>query len=310
VTSLDVAIVTRNRRELVLEALASVLPQLAREDGLLVVDDGSTDGTADAVRAWLAASRPAGRLVPGAGKGVSAARNLVLAEATAEVVCCLDDDVLAEPGWLDALRRAWASAPAETGCVGGPMLPEWGAPRPAWLVDRLLDVVAVLDLGPEPRVLDGVPRTGLVWGGNMSLRVEAARAAGGFRPEYGVAPHAPWNYGEDEDLETRLAAAGFATRWEPAAAVRHRIPPERLTTAYFRSRYRDRARFQLAHGAGRARGAEQLARGLARWAVLSARRHPEAPNALFTASYGLALLTARRPRLEALPPAGRSAASS
>jgi glycosyltransferase involved in cell wall biosynthesis len=309
-TPLDVAIVTRNRREIVVGALASVLPQLAPEDGLLVVDDGSTDGTADAVRAWLAANRPAGRLVAGAGEGVSSARNLVLAHAAADVVCCLDDDVLAEPGWLAALRRAWEDAPAETSCVGGPMLPEWGGPRPAWLVDRLLDVVAVLDLGPEPRTLDGAPRTGFVWGGNMSRRVEAARAAGGFRTDHGVSPHAPWNYGEDEDLQTRLAAAGFATRWEPVAAVRHRIPPERLTTAYFRRRYRDRARFRLAHGAGRARGAAELARGLARWAVLSARRHPEAPNALFTASYGLALLTARRPRLEGLPPAGRGGARS
>ncbi len=304
---LDVAVVTRNRREVVLGALASVLPQLEAGDGLLVVDDGSSDGTGDAVRAWLGANRPDGRLVAGSGLGVSAARNLVLEHANAAIVCCLDDDVLAEPGWLTALRRAWREAPAEVGCIGGPMLPGWEAPRPAWLVDRLLDVVAVLDLGPEARTLDGTPRTGFVWGGNLSLRVAEARAIGGFRTEYGVAPDAPWNYGEEEDLQERLAAAGYATRWEPAAAVRHRIPPGRLTTAYFRRRYRDRARFHLAHGAGRARGAEQVARGLARWAVLSARRHPEAPNALFTASYGLALLASRRPRLATRARDGRGA---
>ena len=56
-------------------------------------------------------ARPAVRYVPhGAGRGLNAARNTGLREAGGELIAFVDDDVLAPPGWLQALVRGRAAA--------------------------------------------------------------------------------------------------------------------------------------------------------------------------------------------------------
>ena len=84
---LTVAIVTRNRAVQVIESLRAVAPQLAPHDDLLVVDDGSDDGSTTALSEWIGEHLPAARLVATAYRGVSEARNTALAEARGGTVC-------------------------------------------------------------------------------------------------------------------------------------------------------------------------------------------------------------------------------
>lgn len=79
-----------NRRDTVTTAIASVLGQTHDNFELIIVDDGSTDGTDEAVVSLLGDSRI--RLVRGMHGGVSAARNRGLAEAQGEFVAYLDSD--------------------------------------------------------------------------------------------------------------------------------------------------------------------------------------------------------------------------
>jgi glycosyltransferase involved in cell wall biosynthesis len=299
--NLAVVVCTRDRRELLLGLLGSLRGELGPEDELVVVDDGSRDGTAETARAWLDEHRADGVLLAEPGGGLSRARNAGLAAARAPVVCFLDDDETVEPGWADAYRAAWGRAAPEVGAIGGPMLPRWPGPRPVWLADRLLDVVSVLDLGPEPRRLDQRARTGFVWGGNLSVRAEAAAAVGGFDPALGLQPGEPWNRGDDEDLQVRLARAGWETWWDPGPRIRHVIPPERITVAHVRRVYRERGVRDARAGRPRLAAAPLVARGLARYAWLRARRSPDAPTALFTLEQGLGLATAPR---RGTPPPG------
>jgi glycosyltransferase involved in cell wall biosynthesis len=292
--NLAIVVCTRDRSALVLGLLDSLRGELGPGDELAVVDAGSRDGSADAVRAWLAEHRLGGVLLREPDGGLSRARNAGLRAVRAPVVCFLDDDELVEPGWADAYREAWGRAAPEVGAIGGPMLPRWPVPRPAWLADRLLDVVSVLDLGPEARRLDQRPRTGFVWGGNLSVRAEAAAAVGGFDPALGLRPGEPWNRGDDEELQIRLARAGWETWWEPGPRIRHVLSPERLTVAAFREAYRQRGVRDARAGRPRRAAVPLVARGLARYAWLRARRSPEAPTALFTLEQGLGLATARR----------------
>src|SRR5215211_3542422 len=257
---LTVAVPTRDRQERLLGALEAIAYQLGPEDEVLVIDNGSTDGTGQAAQSFLHRV-PAGRVLAEPAGGVSAARNRALREAGNSVVCFVDDDVRVQPGWLAALRSAWVSSPSSVACIGGPLLPQWQAPRPAWLADYLLYVVSVLDLGGEGRRLDQAPRVGYAWGGNMSIRVEPALSLGGFDPDRGVRPDDPADRGEEEELQRRLALAGFETWYEPAAAALHLIPPERLTTDYFRNAFRARGRSEARGGTGRARGVATLGRG-------------------------------------------------
>jgi glucosyl-dolichyl phosphate glucuronosyltransferase len=291
---LSVVLITRDRRDLALGALDAVAMQLEPGDELVAVDDGSSDGTEAALRDWLGRRRPNGRLIRLAGEGVSAARNAGLAAGSADVVCFVDDDERVAPGWLATLRRAWREAQPDVGAVGGPKRIVWQAPRPPWLADYLLYVVNGPDLGPERRVLDQTPGTGFLSGGNLSLRRSAAAALGGFDTTLGMRPSAPYDRGEEEDLQRRLAAAGWRIVYEPTTVVDHLVAESRLTPAYFHETFRDRALRHAARGDPRSKALAVLGRSAARFVFLSARGRPEATNSRFEWTYGWTLLTAPR----------------
>lgn len=80
---------TYNRRDYVFRAIASVLSQTTQVDEIVVVDDGSTDGTADEIRARLGDKV---RLVRQRNTGVSGARLRAIQEARGEWVAFLDSD--------------------------------------------------------------------------------------------------------------------------------------------------------------------------------------------------------------------------
>jgi hypothetical protein len=290
---LTVAVPTRDRQEHLLGALEAISSELGRNDELVVVDNGSTGGTGAAVEAYVAGVA-GGRLVSEPAGGVSAARNCALREARHPVVCFVDDDVRVQPGWLAALRSAWSEAATNVACIGGPLLPEWQALRPAWVADQLLYVLSILDLGGERRRLDQAPRVGYAWGGNMSVRVEPALSAGGFDPNRGVRPDDPSDRGEEEELQRRLAQAGFETWYEPAAVAVHLVPPERLTEDYFTNAFRSRGRRDAHSGAGRIGALASLGRGTARYVVLRVEGDPSALTAKFTCAYGWARLRGER----------------
>jgi len=99
-------VVTYNRRHLLLESLAAVLAQSRAPDAVIVVDNASADGTADAVRKAFPGVRLAelARNSGGAG-GFAAGVALALAGA-ADLIWLMDDDTVPEPGALAALLAA------------------------------------------------------------------------------------------------------------------------------------------------------------------------------------------------------------
>ncbi len=292
--ALTVGIATRDRRELSLRALDSVVDQLGPDDELLVVDTGSSDGTYAAVEAWLAERHPQGRLLLDDGAGVSRARNTLLREAQRPYVCFLDDDARAEPGWIDAIRRAWKDAGEQAAAIGGPIPAEWGAPRPGWLRDYLLFIISILDLGGRRLLLDQKPGRGFVWGGNMTVRADIVRGMGGFNAGIGSRPECPMDRGEDQDLQRRLAAAGYEIWYEPGMVAHHYVPPERLTEDYFATQLRTRARSEVSEAGGPIRVLDRFARSALRYALAhvgggSARR----TLARLELTYGWSLVRAR-----------------
>jgi GT2 family glycosyltransferase len=200
-----VIIPTRRRREYLAVALASVAAQV-REHGaeLLVVEDDP----ADPETARLAEAAGARYLAHGAPRGLNAARNTAARAAGADLLCFLDDDVEAWPGWLGALLAGAAAAPDHL-VLGGPIRarlegtdlhPCGREPLP----------VTVLDLGQADRDAD------FVWGANLALRRGALTlAGGGFDETLDL-------YGDEEDLQRRLRAAGGRVRYVAAAGVDHR----------------------------------------------------------------------------------------
>lgn len=98
------------------EAIDSVLAQTEGRFSYVVVDDGSTDGTADVV-ARKAATDPRLRLVRTANGGSAAARNVGLAESSAPFVAFLDGDDRWNPQFLRRSLHALRSAPVGVGAT-------------------------------------------------------------------------------------------------------------------------------------------------------------------------------------------------
>ena len=108
----SVVMPVHNRAATIGAAIGSVLAQRHARFELLVVDDGSTDGTADAVAPFLADPRV--RLIRAAHGGVSAARNAGLAAATGEIIAYLDSDNRWKPWFLELMAAFMAADGLDT----------------------------------------------------------------------------------------------------------------------------------------------------------------------------------------------------
>ncbi len=121
-------VVTYNRRDLLAESLSAVLAQSRAPDAVIVMDNASTDGTAEMVAARFPSVRLAvARRNTGGAGGFAYGLALALAEA-ADLVWLMDDDTVPEPGALRAMLDARALHP------GGP--PALIASRVEWTDGR------------------------------------------------------------------------------------------------------------------------------------------------------------------------------
>jgi glycosyltransferase involved in cell wall biosynthesis len=169
---------------------------------LIVVDDGSDPGTraaADACGARL--------LRPRGGHGPNTARNTGIAEAEADLIALVDDDVFAPRTWLRALVEGAARHP-DADAFGGPIRARFEGPAPR-SCGREEPPITSLDLGPEDREAE------LVWSANMLLRRGAWDRIGPLDERFSTG-------GDEEEWLRRLTDAGGRVVYLAGAALDHR----------------------------------------------------------------------------------------
>lgn len=216
-----VAILSWNGRQHLETCLAALAAQ--QDPGIpweiLVLDNGSTDGTASWLRErW--GKEPRVRLLESAvNLGFCAGNNRLAAAAEGDFLALLNNDTRPEPGWLGALVETLAAAPADVAAVSGQIV-DWSGER--------------LDFGRGLMTFDGhafqldfrrplksarVPAAGeelpFACGGNLLIRRASYLAAGGFDESY-------FAYLEDVDLGWRLWSGGERIVFAPDAVVHHR----------------------------------------------------------------------------------------
>ncbi len=239
---ITVAICTWNRSSFLDGTMGRMTHLLVPHDvvwELLVVNNNSTDGTARVISSY--ADRLPVRTVLEVSPGISNARNRAVREARGDLVIWVDDDVLVDPCWMTAYTRAAGKWP-EAAFFGGPIEPTFEGGLPDWLrsiYPRIEGVFARLDLGPNPRVLNGRK---LPFGANMAMRTDILRKylfdpKVGFRPDSRVP-------GEESTLFMAMCRDGLHGRWVPDAKVEHVIPRDRQTIRYLRAYYRGSGQYR------------------------------------------------------------------
>ncbi len=190
--SISVLVPCYNAERYLAEALDSVLEQSQRPAEVIVVDDGSTDRSAEVARRYA----PAVVCVRQPNLGIGAARNRALSLARGDMLAFLDADDVWPPGSL-AMRYDALRADAALGCVFG-------------LVQQFVSA----DAGGSGADHEPTPLTGRL-AGTMLARRWAVGRVGTF--------DARLRTGETLDWMARLDESGIPWQRVPAVVLRRRI---------------------------------------------------------------------------------------
>ncbi len=251
---LAVIVCTRNRAALLDQTLAS----LRRQDvpasfwEILVVDNGSTDGTREVVqshqRVW---SELAYLREPRAG--LSRARNAGLLHTRAPLVAYLDDDVLLCPQWVQAITAPFLLPHhPPLGCVGGEVIPIFPEGVPAWQARWHQPLRLRADAG-------FLGDTQFPMGANFAFRRDALLAAGAFNLELGRCGERLFS-GEDREAVHKVRALGYRCWFTPDAEVLHQMPAQRTEVRHLS---------RLAFDSARSRVQERRQQSQASWFLAS-----------------------------------------
>jgi len=190
---------------------------------IVIVDGGSSDGTAEAIRAWAPPAGVTLTLIESPGAGISAGRNQAVAAASHERILVTDAGTEVDPGWVAALLEAAASRDADV--VSG-----FFYPAGEGLLERAIAFTVT------PALAEINPEHFLPSSRSISFTREAWATVGGY-PEW-------LDYCEDLLFDIAMKDAGFVFAFEPRALVSWSARP---TLRAFMKQY-----YRYARGDGKA----------------------------------------------------------
>lgn len=230
-TEISVIVCTYNRADIIGHCLESLCTQTLDEGrfDVLVVDNNSTDNTAEMVKPFL--HRPNFRYCNEETQGLSAARNRGLADSKGNFVAYLDDDAVANPNYLETVCKLLKTMELIPFCMGGPILPFYTTPKPAWFKDKY----ETRRLWNEPRYLTEGEHFS---GSNMVWQRHLLEELGGFVVGYGMSG-SQLALGEDTEVFRRVWELYEQPRfyYSPELIIRHWVPSHKMRISYQLARY-------------------------------------------------------------------------
>jgi GT2 family glycosyltransferase len=223
---------TKDRLDALIKLLHSLknLRELQRiQPEIIIGDNDSSDHTWEALQRESRDFPVELRSIKVTTPGKSAVMNEAIRTARGKILAFLDDDVIVDPGWLQAIDRFFknSSFAVAQGVIRVPS-PEAEDPQTKRLLDRY-HTISRLDYGPEKQSL------GSLNGANLVIFREVLDKIGYFDERLG-----PGAAGTSEDVELarRIVRAGLKIGYIHDAIVYHRVDRARLTDEYFKSLHR------------------------------------------------------------------------
>jgi glycosyltransferase involved in cell wall biosynthesis len=214
-TSASIVIPTFNGASRIGNCLDSLVKQATgRNIEILVVDDGSTDNTADVIRSYSSV-----RLIAQANAGPASARNRGALEATGKILLFTDDDCVPMPDWLDAMLEAFQD-PDVVGAKGIYRTHQQS------LAARFVQI----EYEDKYRMMAGLPSIDFIDTYSAGFRRDRFLEMAGYDTSFPVA------CAEDIELSYRMSARGWKMKFVPAAIVYHTHPDTFLR--YLKKKYK------------------------------------------------------------------------
>jgi GT2 family glycosyltransferase len=213
----SIIVVNWNGLKYLEECLSSLERQTWSEREIIVVDNGSTDGSVEFIRAWATGCARAQGIYLNENTGFCRANNLAFEKARGQWIALLNNDAVAEPTWLEELIRR-ADEASRIGMLGSKIL--------------FFDPPGVIDKAGHLIYWDGQNRgrgtmekdVGQYEKAEEILWPDACAAlyhrkvfeeTGGFDESF-------FAFGDDADLGMRARLLGWKAWYVPTAVVRHR----------------------------------------------------------------------------------------
>ena len=201
--SVSIIIPTFNGSARIGKCLEAVLPQTAAIDGeILVVDDGSTDGTGDVV-----SRHPGVHLITQANAGPAAARNRGALEAKGTIILFTDDDCVPTSDWLAVMIKPFED-PDVVGVKGAYRT------RQRSVVARFVQA----DYEDRYRLMATLPEIDFIDTYAAAFRRDRFLEMNGYDTSFPVA------CAEDIELSYRMSERGWKMKFVPTAIVYHTHP--------------------------------------------------------------------------------------
>jgi len=195
--TVSIGILCYNQKEEIGAVIESAFRQTHPVDEILVIDDGSTDGSCEYIRNHFPELK---LLIHAQNRGRAAARTTLLEEASKDIIIYLDGNTIAANDLVEHLLSEYRSP--LIAAVGGAVVEM----KIVNVYDRWREQHGTSQLFRPPKDEDA----GLVFGWGFSLRRSIGLEVGGFRPA-----------GEDIDICLRIRKAGHRIVYTSAARVYH-----------------------------------------------------------------------------------------
>jgi glycosyltransferase involved in cell wall biosynthesis len=213
--SASIVIPTFNGASRIGNCLDSLVKQTAGQNvEILVVDDGSTDNTANVVRGYSSV-----RLIPQANAGPASARNRGALEAQGKILLFTDDDCLPMPDWLEAMLGPFKD-PDVVGAKGVYRTHQKS------LAARFVQI----EYEDKYRLMAGLSSIDFIDTYSAGFRRDRFLEMTGYDTSFPVA------CAEDVELSYRMSARGWKMKFVPAAIVYHTHPD--TLSRYLKKKYK------------------------------------------------------------------------